>query len=154
MNHQTNAPVASTTEQDTAARESILADIVDTEPFEKTLRNARGWLYVVAAIQLAMGLYEYFTLDDNVAAAIVLGVEALIALTFFLLALWSKKKPVQAFLTALICYVTFVVGFMLLDASNIYRGVIVKILVVVALVKAYNSAREYVALKSSLGEEL
>jgi hypothetical protein len=153
MEHQTYAS-ESDAGKNPAAQESILTDIVDKQSYEKPLKNARGWLYVVAAFQLAMGFYEYFTVDDNVVAAVALGIDALVGLTFFLLALWSKKKPVQAFLTALICYITISAGFMALDASNAFKGILIKILVVVALVKAYNSAKEYVAIKASLGEDI
>lgn len=153
MDNQTNS-TGTATVQDAPQQESILTDIVDKESYEKPLKNARTWLYVIAALQLAMGLYEFFTVEDNLVASIALGIQATIALAFFLLALWSKKKPVQAFLTALICYIIVVAGFMLLDPTNIYKGIIIKILVVVALVKAYNSAKEYVALQSSLGEEV
>lgn len=153
MDNQTN-PYATTTLKEAPPQESILTDMVDRESYEKPLKNARTWLYVIAGIQLAMGFYEYFTVEDNIVASLALGIQAVIALTFFLLALWSKKKPVHAFLAALICYITVVAGFMLLDPTNIYKGILIKILVVVALVKAYNSAKEYVAIQSSLGEEV
>lgn len=153
MNHQTNASEPGTL-QETAAPESIFTGFVDKEPYEKKMKNARGWLYVVACLQLLMGVYEYFSAEENLVGVIAFGIDAFIAALFLVLALWSRKKPVPAFLAALICYITFAIGFMLLDSANIYKGLLVKILVVVALVKAYNSAREYVAIQSSLGGDI
>lgn len=153
MDNQTNT-TAQDSLHDTVPQENILTNIVDTEEYEKPLRNARGWLYAVAGFQLAMGFYEYFTTDNHLVGAVALGIDAFIALVFLVLALWSRKKPVPAFLSALVCYITFSVGFMLLDSSNIFKGLLIKILVVIALVKAYNSAKEYVAIKDSLGEDL
>ena len=133
-------------------QESILSNMVDVAPFERALKNARIWLYIVAGIQMVTGFYEYYTIENKITAAVALGIDSFIALTFFLLAQWSKKSPETAFLLALIVYILFVIGLVALDAANIYRGIIIKIVVVIALVKAYNSARLYQQIKTSLGD--
>ena len=45
----------------------------------------------------------------------VFGIDAFVAAIFLVLALWSRKSPVPAFTTALICYLLFNVIFMILD---------------------------------------
>jgi hypothetical protein len=129
-------------------QESILEDVIDTSAYEKTLRTGRIWLYVVAGLQLLMGIYEYSITDEKYVAIIAFGIQAFIAVMFLALALWSKKKPVPAFTTALIAYLFFAIGFMFLDPSNIYRGILVKIFLVIALVKANRDARRYQEAKS------
>jgi hypothetical protein len=44
-----------------------------------------------------------------------------------------------------------VVGMILIDASNIYKGVIIKILIFVALIKAVRDARKYEEVKATMG---
>jgi hypothetical protein len=137
-------------EQQSPDPESIFNNLVDLELYEKSLKNARTWLYVIAAFQFLMGVYEYFTVEDNVVAAIAFGIDAFIGLTFLALAIWSKKKPTIAFALALGLYVLFLISFMILDSSNIFKGVIIKILVIVALVKANRDARKYEEVKASI----
>lgn len=153
MHHPTNtSPSESIRQQAPAEQETILSGLADPRAYEKHVKNARIWLYVIAGFQVVLGFVEYFTLDENILAAAALGIDALIGVFFFALAQWSRKKPVPAFLTALIAYIVLVVGLMILDPSNISVGIIIKIVVVIALFKAYRSAKEYEELKASLGE--
>ena len=43
--------------------ENIFSDFVDTRQYEKSLKNARIWLYVIAVIQAGIGVFEYTTTD-------------------------------------------------------------------------------------------
>jgi len=138
--------------QSPSSGDTIFNEVYDLEPYKKTLKNARVWLYVIAGIQFLMGIYEYYTAENQNVGILAFGIDAAIALIFLGLALWSRKNPVAAFTTALIVYLVFNIGFMLLDVSNIYRGIILKILVTVALVKANIDARKYVEMKATLGK--
>ena len=138
--------------QEKGPQATIFQDAFDAEPYKKSLKNARIWLYVIAGMQFLMGIYEYATTGDKTVAAIAFGIDSFIALIFLALALWSRKKPVPAFTTALTFYLLTVTGFMMLDSSNIFRGILVKIFVVIALIKANRDARKYEAIKASVGE--
>lgn len=129
-------------------QESILEDAIDTYEYERTMKRARIWLYVIAGFQLLVGFYEYGTSADQTIGLIAFGIDAFIGVVFFALALWSQRKPVHAFTTALVLYILLQVGFMLLDPVNIVRGIIIKIFVIIALVKANRDARQYVAVRS------
>jgi hypothetical protein len=133
---------------------NLFNDAFDMEPYRKNMKNAQIWLYVVAGIQLIMGIIEYSRAEDTTVGWIAFAIDAFISLTFLALALWSKKAPVTAFTLALVLYLAFNIGFMILDTTNIGRGIIIKVLVVVALVKATRDAKKYVAIKDSLGEEI
>jgi hypothetical protein len=63
-------------------------------------------------------------------------------------ALWSKQKPVPAFTAALITYIAFFVFFGILDPANFYRGIIVKIFLVIALIKGLKDAKEAEEMKN------
>lgn len=132
---------------------NLFNDVFDLAPYEKSMRNARIWLYVIAGIQFLVGIFEYSTVPDKTVGAIAFGIDAGVALVFLVLALWSKKAPTVAFTIALVFYAVVVLAAMFLDASNIYRGIILKILVVIALVKANRDARKYEEAKRALGEQ-
>jgi hypothetical protein len=137
-----------------AQTESIFTDVIDTAPYEKSMKNARIWLYVIAGLQFLMGIFEYMNTADRTIGLLAFGIDATMAVCFLVLALWSRKKPVIAFTMALVLYALFVITFSILDPSNIYKGIIVKILVVIALVKANKDARKYEDIKTSIGEPI
>ena len=83
---------------------------------------------------------------------IAFSIDAFITFIFLGLALWSKKKPVVSFTIALALYILINVGFMLIDSSNIYKGFLIKIFVVIALVKANRDARKYENIRASIGK--
>jgi hypothetical protein len=135
-------------------QQNIFSEIVDYTPLEKSMKNARIWLYVIAGFQLLMGIFEYLNTEDKLVAWIAFGIDTGIGAVFLLLALWSRKKPKIAFTIALTLYLVVNVGFMFLDANNIYKGILIKVLIVIALVKANKNARKYEEIKHSLGEEI
>ena len=141
-----NIPSATDTSQ-----ESIFSDALDTSRYDKSLKRARVYLYIIAGIQCAVGIYEYATIRDKdfalVAAAIDFGIGAL----FIFFAVWSYKNPVTAFLTALITFVVIHIGMAFFDPASIIRGIILKGLAVFALIKAYNDAKEAQRLRESIG---
>jgi hypothetical protein len=137
-------------EQQPQANESIFNDLVDLAPYEKSLKNARIWLYIITGLQFAMGLFEYFTIDDNIIAAVAFGIDAFVAMSFLILALWSKKKPLIAFSIALGFYALFLITFTVLDPSNLFKGLIMKILVTIALIKAVRDAKQYEEVRASI----
>ncbi len=142
------------TKEEETPREHIFSEIYDLKPYERTLKNARIWLYVIAGLQLIMGVIEYNQADDPTIGWTAFGIDAFIAAGFLVLALWSRKKPVPAFTIALVSYVVLILGFMILDPVNIVKGIIIKILVIIALVKANRDARKYEEMKALMGPGL
>lgn len=133
-------------------QQDLFADIVDIEPYEKTMKNARVWIYVIAASQAVMGIVEYNMAEDTTIGLIACGIDFSVAVLFLCLGLYSKKNPVAAFTTALVSYVALIVAFIALDPSNATKGIVVKVLAIMALIKANKDARKYVAIKQSIGE--
>ena len=54
-------------------------------------------------------------------------------------------------MTALVTFVVIHVGSAIIEPTQIYKGIILKILVIVALVKGFNNAREVEKLKEATG---
>ena len=63
----------------------------------------------------------------------------------------NSGKLKVAFTIALILYAVLQVVFMIIDPANIYKGVILKIFIIVALVKAIKDAKKYEAVIASIG---
>ena len=151
MDNQSYAYPESTGQPGNAAtQESIFTDLTDISVYDKNLRTARIWLFVIAGIQFLVGIYEFATIADSHVGGIAFGIDAFIALVFFSLSLWSKKNPVPAFLTALVFYISVIAIFMYFDPSSIAKGIVIKVLVIIALIKAYRDAKENEELKASI----
>ncbi len=152
-----NTPVPNSTDQhaenEPVKQDTIFNEVADMSGYDKNLKTARIYLYIVAAIQMIFGIYEYFTLreyDDQI-ALLTGGIDFGIGIVFIVLAVWSYKKPAAAFLTALILFVTIHVLSMISDPTMIYKGIILKVLVTIALIKGFKDARDYEQMKRSLG---
>ena len=83
-------------------------------------------------------------------AAVAFGIDTFVALVFLGLALWSRKKPLVAFSIALGFYALFHITFMILDPATIAKGIIMKVLIIIALVKAIKDAKQYEEVKASI----
>jgi hypothetical protein len=94
-------------------------------------RNASFWV-------AGLNMIPYIILGQ--AVYIVVGL--VISLMFVGLALWSKKQPYPAILTALALYVLLNVLAAIEDPMNIIRGVVVKVLVLSALFYALRSLKQ------------
>jgi len=128
---------------------TIFNNLIDTDEYEKKFKSARTWIYVIAGFQFAMGIFEFMK-EEETLAWIALGIDWTIALIFLFFGLWSRKKPAAAFLSALIFYLVIITAFAAIDISSALKGIIFKILIVIALVKAYNNAREYENMKKAI----
>ena len=131
---------------------NLFGDMVNLAPYERTMRNARIWLYVLAGLQAIMAFVEYRIVDDPELATTAALIDGGIALLFLGLALISKKYPVPSFTIALVFYLliqAFVV-YTADDPTDVFKGAILKVLLVVALVKANIDARKYERMKAML----
>lgn len=128
---------------------TIFNNLIDTVEYEKKFKTARIWIYVIAGFQFAMGIFEFMK-EEETLAWIALGIDWTVALIFLLLGLWSRRKPAAAFLSALIFYLVMITAFAAIDISNVFKGILFKIFIVIALIKAYNNAREYEKIKEAI----
>ena len=143
--------ISVTDEVTPAAPDSVLLDVADMTGYDKNLRNARIWLYVITGMQILLGIYETMSLTgvEGIVKWVVFGIDAGLGLLFLACALWSYKKPFAAFLTALILYIIITVGAFIVEPANINFSIIIKIFVVIALFRAVKDAREIEDVKNS-----
>ena len=123
-----------------------------TRAYDKHIRQARNAIFVAAAV-LTLSLiilgatvpdyYEYFWLDCLIWGAFIVG--------FIILGLWTKKKPYTAIVCALVLYGLFILLNAFVDVTTIYKGIILKIVIIVSLIKGLNDAREAQAIRDQMG---
>ena len=65
---------------------------------------------------------------------------------------WTKKKPYSAIVGALILYAAFIILNASIDITTIYKGIILKVVIIVLLVKGVNDARDAQRMKEQLGK--
>ena len=152
-----STPVPNPTDQhaenEPVKQDTIFNEVADMSGYDKNLKTARVYLYIVAALQIGVGIYQYITLKDysEQVALLAGGIAGGLGIVFIILAIWSYKMPSAAFLTALIVFVGAHIYTAIEDPSQIPRGIILKVLVIVALIKGFKDAREYEQMKRSLG---
>lgn len=69
-----------------------------------------------------------------------------IGVVFLALFFWARKSPLPALATALALYVTVHAVDIVADPNNIYRGIILKVICILALVRGLKSALQQRAL--------
>ncbi len=110
----------------------------ELEKAQGVVKSGVNTLYVLAGL---------IFVGDMVVYGISKKVEMLIAgillpIIFLLLAQWSKKKPFTAMVVALVFYVTMIMADAFANPLNIASGIILKVIVIGAMIKAIKGARE------------
>jgi len=114
-------------EKQIAEAEGQLAGLSPEEIDERVLENTgMTWEQVVAS--------------DRRQVNVALGVDLAIAAGFFGLWWWAAKQPFTASLLALLLYLAVIAITGIIEPSSLYKGVILKVLCVAALVKAIQAA--------------
>ncbi len=127
--------------------------------YDKNIRRARNWLFGIVGIQFLWAIFSYASSPEGSidlggmeisVKALEAGIQIVIGLIFLGLALWSKQKPVQAFTTALVIYIALFILFGIIDPTNFFRGIIIKVFLVIALIKGLKDAKEAEDMKKMI----
>ena len=137
------------TAENSASTDLLHEDDLSMEGYDKPVKKARNVLFVIAAIQLFVGIL-FGTQEVGLTRIFVIGILAFISLIFFLLGLWTNRKPFDAIITGLIIYSTLLIGDAILDPPSLAQGLIFKVVVYLLLFSALNNAREVQRWKDSL----
>ncbi len=124
-----------------------------TQGYDRHIRQARNAIFIAAGV-LALSLillvstlpesYEYLWLDLTIWGAFIAG--------FVLLGIWTKKRPYYAIVGALILYAVFIILNAVIDVTTIYKGIILKVVIIVFLVKGINDARDAQRMQDQIGK--
>lgn len=121
--------------------------------YDRPVRQARNTLFVVAGIQFIFGLITIYPIEDVAVKWTTFGIAVFISAIFVGLALWTKKKPYTAILSGLIIYCLLILIDVFYQPSSIIKGLIMKIIIIVYLVKGLSNAKETQQIQKAFGKE-
>ena len=113
----------------------------------KKIKNAQTTLFVLAGLFFIAGVIYYFVSGQNELAFAVMIQNLILAAVFLALGGWAKNKPLVAIISGLVLYIIVQLVSIIGDGTNPVRGIIVKIIVIVYLVKGLQSAMEAEKIK-------
>lgn len=129
---------------------------LDYEGYERGIRKARNTLFIIGGLMVAADLFALAIQGADVSSGEVLVtfvLDAVILAVFIALGFWTKRKPYVALLTGLILFCAIQILVMFVDPSNIYKGLLIKIIVVVSLVSGIRKAKRLQELQRLMGEQ-
>lgn len=110
--------------------------------YDKHIRQARNTIFIAAAVLLANVLILAFSLPEGYEYAWVdLGLWGVFIAAFVFLGFWTKKKPYYAIIGALILYGVFIALNAMLDITTLYKGIIMKVIIISLLIKGLSDAK-------------
>ncbi len=124
------------------------------EGYDKHIRQARTAIFAAAGILLLNVIilsatapygYEYLWIDWCLWGVFIIG--------FILLGFWTKKKPYTAIICALILYGLLIAINAWLEPTSIIKGIIFKIIIIVALVKGLSDAKQAQQMQDQFGKQ-
>lgn len=110
----------------------------ELEKAQGVVKSGVTTLYVMAGLIFVGNLIVYATSEKI--EILIAGL--LVPVIFILLAQWSKKKPFTAMVVALVFYATILLADAFADPLSIIKGIIIKVIVIGAMIKAVKGARE------------
>ncbi len=121
----------------------------DREQYELGVRKARnslfwagGLMFVVDMAILLIQLNGLSSAEINYAFFYgLVAIELAMLAAFVGLGFWTKKKPYSSILAGLILFCLIQAFAMISDPTNIYKGIIVKIVIIVSLVSGLKKAK-------------
>lgn len=100
------------------------------------IRQARNILFFIAAITFLYGIFIFYSHDDIatlIAAAVMSSV-------YIILGYWSQQKPLIALVLAVLVYATNMVVNAIAEPDTLFRGLILKGIIIYFLARGINSA--------------
>lgn len=122
----------------------------ELKKYQKHVSNARTSLFVMAGLMVLGGIIASFRLPGEILLDIWIEV-LIIGGAFLVLAMVAEKKPYNALIAGLVIYILYIVLYFILDPSTIFRGIILKIIVITYLIKGIINAGEIKDIKKMTG---
>jgi hypothetical protein len=102
----------------------------------KVIRQARNILFFIAGITFLYGIFLFYSLDDM--AALIAA--AVMSSVYVILGYWSQKKPLIALVLAVLVYATNMVINAIAEPDTLFKGIILKGIIIYFLARGINSA--------------
>ncbi len=108
----------------------------------KKVRRGTTTLFVLAAIFFVFGFIYYGMNQGGELAGALLWTNLILGVVFIALGFWSKNNPLAAQISGLVLFVLVQLLAIFEDPSNIVKGIIMKVVVIVFLIRGIVSAME------------
>ena len=123
----------------------------DLKKYQRHVSNARTALFVLAGRKgIIRRIICHLSTQANYLTDIWIEV-LIVGGTFLVLAMVAEKNPYNALVAALVIYLLYIVIYFVLEPSTLFRGIIVKILVISYLIKGIINAGEIKNIKKMTG---
>lgn len=139
-----------------APKENEISDYFDgvkkneMQGYESGIKKARTALFVTAFLVL-LGEVLTVSMAGLEWTPLMIGVVAIEVGIFVALALWTKTKPYTATVVGLIVFVLYWIAAIALNGvETAYKGIFVKVIIIVTLVQAIKPAKAWEDLKKTL----
>jgi len=109
------------------------------EKKKKAINKARIILYVLAGLNLLIGLIIGLIISVNIPVLLSCGIGAVI---YLLLGVWCEYQPFPAILSGLFVYLVFNVIAAISDPHTIYQGIIWKVVIISAFIYGYKGVKD------------
>lgn len=113
----------------------------------KKVANVKMMLYIIAGLNLLVGLFMLFGLDSYLDAIVLL----ISALVFVGCAQWVENQPLAGILSAFVYWIFLQLSVVFIDPAQIFSGLFLKILILVTFIKGISSAKEAKEIRHELG---
>jgi peptidoglycan/LPS O-acetylase OafA/YrhL len=135
------------------------------DELKKKMRKASGALLAVAILQTILGpvmlMMAKADAERKAGAGAVFEIQPLayaivfgVAAAFFALYVWSRVQPFAAAIVGLVLFISIWLMDVIADPTMIAKGILIKIIVIVVLVKAIQAGSEYRKLQDQQRAEM
>lgn len=116
---------------------------LERQGYETGIKKARTALFVTAGL-LLLGEVLTISMEGLEWTPLMIGIVAIEVGIFVALGFWTKTKPYSAIITGLVLFIIYwIAGIVISNGEGAYKGVIVKIIIVVYLVQAIKPAKAW-----------
>jgi len=122
----------------------------ELKKYQKHVSNARTALFVIAGLMLLWGIISSFLQPSRVLLDIWIEV-LIVGGAFLVLAMVAERKPYNALIAGLVIYILYIVLYYIVAPSTIFRGIILKIIVISYLIRGIINAGEIKDIKKMTG---
>jgi glucose dehydrogenase len=123
---------------------------MEMQGYESGIKKARTALFVTAFLVL-LGEVLTVSMAGLEWTPLMIGIVAIEVGIFVALALWTKTKPYTATVVGLIVFVLYWIAAIALNGTEAaYKGIIVKVIIIVTLVQAIKPAKAWEDTKKTL----
>lgn len=123
---------------------------IEMQGYETGIKKARTALFVTAGL-LLLGEILTASMTGVEWTPLMIGIVAIEVGIFVALALWTKTKPYSAIITGLVLFILYWIASIAINgAEAAYKGVIIKIVIIVYLAQAIKPAKAWEETKKTM----